>query len=89
MRIEKRKDLAKVPLIWKGDLNDDCTAEWAGLMLRAECMDEDYWWWAVYDMESGEVTIDDSNNYSTRFIGGDMARKEAEIVARNYIDSLE
>jgi hypothetical protein len=29
---EKRKLLAKEPIIWTGDLSDDCTAEWAGLM---------------------------------------------------------
>ena len=53
-------------LTWTGDLEYDCTAEWAGLMLRAECMNDDYWWWEVYDMQKGEVTIDDSNNYSER-----------------------
>jgi hypothetical protein len=26
-------------IIWNGDLDDDCTALWAGLMLRAEWMD--------------------------------------------------
>jgi hypothetical protein len=28
------------PIIWEWDLNDDCTARWAGLMLRAEWMDK-------------------------------------------------
>jgi hypothetical protein len=82
---EKRKILAKEPIIWKGDLSDDCTAEWAGLMLRAEWMDEDYWWWAVYDMQENEVTIDCSNEYETRFIGGESARAKAERVAKVYL----
>src|SRR5687768_4935409 len=88
-RNEKRKLLANEPIIWTGDLNDDCTAEWAGLMLRAEWMDEDYWWWAVYDQQQNEVTIDCSNEYDKRFIGGEMARKKAEEVARLYIDQLK
>ena len=62
---------------------DDRTAEWAGLMLRAEWMDEDYWWWAVYDMQEDEVTIDCS--YETRFIGGEAARAKAESVAKAYL----
>lgn len=85
MNIEQRKLLAQQPIIWTGDLSDDCTAEWAGLMLRAEWMDEDYWWWAVYDMQKEEITIDDSNEYETRFIGGDAARKKAESVAKKYL----
>jgi len=81
----QRKELAKFPIIWTGDLADDCTALWAGLMLRAEWMDEDYWWWAVYDMENNETTIEDSTEYDARFIGGDAARNKAESVAKKYI----
>lgn len=81
---DKRKILAKEPIIWKGDLSDDCTAEWAGLMLRAEWMDEDYWWWAVYDMEKNEVTLDSSNEYDIRFVGEEAARAKAESVAKAY-----
>jgi hypothetical protein len=51
-------------------------------------MDEDYWWWAVYDMENNEVTIDDSNNYEVAFNGGEVSRMEAEKVARRYLNSL-
>jgi hypothetical protein len=80
-----RKILAKEPIIWKGDLSDDCTAEWAGLMLRAEWMEEDFWWWAVYDMQKNEVTVESSNEYDSRFIGGDSARAMAERVARAYL----
>lgn len=65
-------------------MDDDCTAEWAGLMLRAEWMDEDYWWWAVYDMQQGEMTVDSSNEYEIRFIGGEDARAKAEDVAKTY-----
>ncbi len=82
---EKRKILTKEPIVWTGDLSDDCTALWAGLMLRAEWMDEDYWWWAVYDMQKNEVTIDSSNEYERRFVGGDIAREKAESVAKKYL----
>jgi|GEM_PF-1478881 len=85
MTTTDRKILAKQPITWTGDLLDDCTAEWAGLMLRAEWMDEDYWWWAVYDMQKDEITIDDSNNYTERFIGGEIARQKAENIAKKYI----
>lgn len=85
MTTEERKELAQKPIIWRGDLSDDCTAEWAGLMLRAEWMDEDYWWWAVYDMLNNEITIEDSNDYNIRYIGGNAARLKAESVARKFI----
>ena len=51
MTVDKRNILANKPIVWTDDLEDDCIALWAGLMLRAEWMDEDYWWWAVYDMQ--------------------------------------
>jgi hypothetical protein len=51
-------------------------------MLRAEWMDEDYWWWAVYDMQKSEATIDSSNHYDISFIGGEVARIKAESVAK-------
>lgn len=74
---DKRKKQAEEPIVWRDDLDDDCTAEWAGLMLRAEWMDEDFWWWAVYDIQQNEVTVDSSNEYETRFIGGEAERSIA------------
>jgi hypothetical protein len=88
MNVIDRKILAEEPIIWTGDLSDDCKAEWAGLMLRAEWIDEDYWWWAVYDMQKGEITIEDSNEYDEKFIGGEMAREKAESVAKKYIVNI-
>jgi hypothetical protein len=84
----QRKINADDPIIWTGDLLDDCTAKWCGLMLRAEWMDEDYWWWRVYDMQRGEAIIDDSNNTDERFIGGEAARERAESVAKQYINTI-
>lgn len=94
-RIAERKlinievnDFLNEPIIWTGDLSDDCTAEWFGLILRAEWMDEDYWWWAVYDMQKQEAIIDNSNNYKERFIDGEVSRKKAESVAHEYIADI-
>jgi hypothetical protein len=69
-------------------LNDDCLAQWAGLLLRAEWMDEDNWWWAVYDMEKSEIAIEDSNEYDQRFIGGEVTRQKAESIAKKYLTEL-
>lgn len=71
-------------IVWKGDLTDDCTAEWAGLMLRAEQMGDNNWWWAVYDMQQNDVTIDCSNEYGIFFTNGNTARSKAESVAKAY-----
>lgn len=83
-RLEKNRNFDQ-SIIWKGDLNDDCTARWSGLMLRAEWMDEDYWWWCVYDMLDDENQIDSSNEYDEQIIGGNKAREKAEEIARNYL----
>lgn len=88
MTTDQRKRLAKQPITWTGDLMDDCSAKWAGLLLRAEWMDEDYWWWSVYDMQKGEITIEDSTEHDQRFIGGDITRKKAESIAINYITAI-
>ena len=88
MTLNERRELASLPISWKGDLTDDCSAEWAGLMLRAEWMDQDYWWWAVYDLQNNDEIVDDSNNYEQRFIGGEVSRKKAEEVAIAFINKM-
>ena len=85
MTLQERQRLAQLPIIWTGNLDDDCTAIWAGLMLRAEWMDKDYWWWAVYDLHNNEITIDSSNDYDVSFKSGEIARAYAEKIAKNYI----
>lgn len=76
------------PIVWEGNLSDDCTAKWSGLMLRAEWMDKNQWWWCVYDMIDNENQIDSSNEYSEQFIDGKVARSKAEDVAKNYLKDL-
>ena len=84
--IEKNRDFNQ-PIKWNGDLKDDCTVKWSGLMLRAEWMEEDYWWWCVYDMLDNETGIDSSNEHNERIIEGEKAREKAEEIARNYLKS--
>lgn len=84
LKLNKRDTTA--PIIWEGDLNDDCLARWAGLLLRAEWMQEDIWWWCVYDMLNDEFIVDTSNNYETRPKSGKTARELAEKAARNYFN---
>jgi hypothetical protein len=72
---------------WKGDLDDDCTAEWSGLLLRAEWMDGDRWWWAVSDLASGDE-IDSSNHdgyFDIKFTSGSAARHAAEQAAYEHL----
>lgn len=88
MDIAERKQLSVAPIEWMGDLLDDCVAEWAGLMLRAEWMDEEWWWWVVYDLQRDGIIIESSNRYDESFIGGVVAREKAESVARKYIERL-
>jgi hypothetical protein len=85
VNVRDRQKTATGPVEWTGDLSDDSTATWAGLMLRAESMDESHWWWAVYDLLH-DVTIDSSNSYSHRFFGGEAARKKAEEAAKKYLN---
>lgn len=77
-----------IPIIWKGDLNDDCTAHWQGLVLRVEKMQRNLWWWVVYDSQSN--IIDDSNSthdQGIRYEDGNTARQAAENVAKTFIVS--
>ena len=76
---------ANEPIIWTGDLNDDCLAKWNGLILRAEWMDEDVWWWAVSkDNNDPMDEVDSSNNYNIICIGGARARQLAEAAAIKF-----
>lgn len=89
MTIAERSALASQPIVWKGDLTDDCTAIWAGLMLRAECMDGNDWWWIVYDLElPGGPAINEDGEHGAMCRGGGNARKKAEDAARLYMQNL-
>jgi hypothetical protein len=71
---------------WRGDLGDDCTAEWSGLLLRAEWMAGNRWWWAVRDLASGEQIDSSNESLDVTFTSGDAARRAAEKAAQEYLD---
>jgi hypothetical protein len=83
-----QREAAISAISWRGDLNDDCTAEWAGLTLRAEQMERTRWWWAVYDNATGEL-ISDSHATTTISRNGKRARGAAEVAARNWLADLK
>ena len=72
------------PIKWTGDLSDDCTAYWAGLLLRAEEMEENLWWWLVMDRKRS-LEIATSNERCENCEDGISARREAEKAARSYL----
>lgn len=81
-----RKILSSKPIEWAGDLADDCSARWAQLLLRVEWTQNEFWWWAVYDLEKENLVIGSSNQHSAKCTGGgDEARKMAEVAARSCL----
>ena len=57
-----------------------------GLMLRAEEMDHDSWWWAV-SMDEGRGNEIRSSNYEDRECRtGAIARQRAEECARDFLN---
>lgn len=69
---------------WSGDLADDCTARWAGLTLRAECMEDGIWWWSVY-LDSQDLEVASSLDVDAVFATGEDARKAAELAALAFL----
>jgi hypothetical protein len=75
---------AQVPPVWTGNLDDDCTARWAGLTLRAEWMNDDVWFWCVYDDATGDQVCS-SNRSEHECRSGSAARAAAEHAARYWL----
>lgn len=78
-------DDTRMAIEWGGDLDDDCTAVWSGLLLRAEWMDGDRWWWAVSDRASGKEIDSSNEHFDIAFTSGDAARRAAEQAAQEYL----
>ena len=78
---------------WHGDLDDDCSAECAGLTLRAELMEEKYWWWCVYDNELTKYVSNvphtqvrsSNDDGAVQCTTGDEARNAAVGAAKRYL----
>lgn len=77
--------ILKEKIEWQGDLKDDCSAHWQGLLLRAECLDNNQWWWSVYDLQKKEIQIDSSNERDEIVTDAEAARTKAEFAAQQYI----
>jgi hypothetical protein len=78
---------ASSSIAWTGDLNDDCKALWAGLILHAEQMDRKLWWWAVTIERTGEA-VADSHGSEDAVGSGKEARIAAEAAARKWLQSI-
>jgi hypothetical protein len=78
-------ELAALPVTWTGDLSTDCTARWAGLLLRAEQKNRTHWSWTVYDAKTRAIIMD-SRMWYGRATHGKKARQAAEQAARQYLE---
>jgi hypothetical protein len=81
---EVRRDAVRKAPEWSGDPEDDCTARWAGFLLRAEKMEEGVWWYAVTDLSSGD-TVEDSNLVAISVTDGHTARMRCEEAGRRFL----
>lgn len=72
------------PIIWTGDLDDDCCAEWHGLFAHAEQLDEYRWYCSVYDrnLPLGDQQLFHSEGDDIIPRTGRSARRLAELVMR-------
>jgi hypothetical protein len=71
-------------VVWTGNLRDDCSAVWHGLMLRAEQMSKSRWWWAVYSDEGRRGCVQWAASYDKapyHAKNGREARAAAEAAA--------
>jgi hypothetical protein len=78
-------EAASTPVSWSGDLNTDCTARWAGLLLRAEQKNRTHWSWTVYDAKTRAIIMDSRMSWG-RATHGKTARQAAEHAARQYLE---
>ena len=79
-----QREQASTPVEWAGELGDDCSATWAGLLLRAESMTRTHWWWAVHDEATGEL-LADWHSTAERARSGRAARGAAERAALEWL----
>ena len=73
-------------ITWRavGDnIEDDCVAEWRGLVLRAEDM-HGWWWWAVLEGPEARATCYDTP-WGERVTTASQARAACEKAARAHL----
>ncbi len=78
------------PIVWTGDLEDDCFAEWNGLYAHAEQMSSGNWFCCVFDKKNGEKAYDADYVLHTMRddihpVDGESARKLAEMAMKCYL----
>jgi len=78
-------EAVKAPVSWSGDLQTNCTARWAGLLLRAEQKSRTHWSWTVSDSKTRAIIMDSRMSWA-RSTHGKKARQAAEQAARQYIE---
>lgn len=76
------------PIVWTGDLDDDCSSTWAEMVLHAEEMSLGDWWWAVTDTRLARAEVGSSNWEGQPCVSGESARRQAEQCARNYLTRI-
>jgi len=72
------------PIVWEGDLDDDCRARWRGLRAHAEAMDENAWYCSVR-VEDADDDLFHSSTDDVVPITGAAARKLCEMVMRLHV----
>jgi hypothetical protein len=78
-------EAVNTPVSWVGDLETNCTARWAGLLLRAEQKNRTHWSWTVYDAKTRAIIMDSRMSWA-RATHGKKARQAAEQAARQFIE---
>jgi hypothetical protein len=75
------------PIVWTGDLSDDCVARWRDLSAHAEKMDERFWYCSVTRWEGAgkrrkNISIFHTSDDDVVPLTGEAARKLCEFVMR-------
>ena len=70
-------------VLWSGDLEDDCFADWNGIRAQCEKVDRLDWFVCIH-LDSSEEYIFHSACEGVGFASGEIARKWCEILMRSY-----
>ncbi len=76
------------PIVWQGDLDDDCHARWRGLGAHAERMDEHSWYCSVWCDGAGKKMLFHSSDDDIHPLTGKAARWLCELVLRAAVSPV-
>lgn len=71
------------PILWTGDLEDDCVCRWQGMVGHAECLGDDLWFAGV-TVEGDDGYLFHACEHDTQPVTGDAARRLCELVMRHH-----